>query len=78
MRVKIIIRSGVPETVLADGDVDVEIIDIDKDYNDYEALCKREREVLDDKTLQSIDFDTANFEEDTPLMDSASAEHSGI
>lgn len=77
MRVKIIIRSGVPETVLADGDVDVEIIDIDKDYNDHVALCKREREVLDDKTLQSIDFDTANFEEDTPLMDSASTEHPG-
>ena len=51
LRVKVIIRSGVPEAVLADGNVDVEIIDIDKDYDDYEALCKRKREVLDDKTL---------------------------
>ena len=62
-RVKVIIRSGVPEVVLADGDVDVEIIDIDKDYDDYEALCKRKHEVLDDKSLHSIDFVTANFEE---------------
>ncbi len=62
-RVKVIIRSGVPEVVLADGDVDVEIIDIDKDYDDHEALCKREREVLNDKSLHSIDFVTANFEE---------------
>ena len=62
-RVKVIIRSGVPEVVLADGDVDVKIIDIDQDYDGYEALCKREREVLNDKSLHSIDFVTANFEE---------------
>ena len=61
VRVKVIIRSGVPEVVLANGDADVEIIDID--YDDYEALCKREREVLNDKSLHSIDFVTANFEE---------------
>ena len=40
VKVKVIIEEGIAAGVLADGDVEVEIIDIDPDYRDYEALRK--------------------------------------
>ena len=45
MRVKVIINDGVTVGVLADGDVEVEIIDDDRDYEDHEYLEKYEAEV---------------------------------
>lgn len=64
IRVKVIIADGVVTDVLSDGDVDVEIVDVNKDYADYDALVKRRDEVYEDKTLQERNYKVANFIED--------------
>ena len=46
MRIKVIIHDGIVTEVLSDGLAEVEVIDIDKDYEDYDALCARERSRL--------------------------------
>ena len=38
MRVKMGMRDGIVTSVLADGDVGVEVVDVNKDYEDYDAL----------------------------------------
>lgn len=63
--VKVIITDGIASGVLANKKVDVEIISIDKDYEDYEALCQYEDSLHDDETLQERVFTVAHFEEDT-------------
>lgn len=62
--VKVIINDGVVTGVLADGSVDVEIIDVDEDYEDCEALKKYEKEVYEDKTLEERQFTVAHFGEE--------------
>ena len=64
MRVKVIINDGVTVAVLADGDVEVEIIDDDRDYEDHEYLEKYEAEVRSDPTLKEVDYTVAHFGED--------------
>lgn len=64
LKVKVIINEGVASSVLADGDVEVEIIDIDPDYEDYEALREYEEELYEQEDLKPIDFTTAHFEEE--------------
>lgn len=61
--VKVIITDGIVSGVLANKEVDVEIINIDDDYEDYEALCQYEDNLRNDKTLQDYDFTVAHFEE---------------
>ena len=63
MKVKIIIEEGIAVGVLADGDVEVEIIDIDPDYEDYEALQSYEKEVRNDPSLREREFTVAHFED---------------
>lgn len=63
--VKAIITDGIASGVLANKKVDVEFISIDKDYEDYEALCQYEDRLRKDETLQEWDFTVAHFEEDT-------------
>lgn len=63
MRVKVVIEEGIITNVLSDGEAEVEIIDVNIDYDDYDALCKRRDEVLEDNTLQEIDFTVTKFEE---------------
>lgn len=63
MRVKVVIEEGIITNVLSDGEAEVEIIDVNVDYDDYDALCKRRDEVLGDDTLQEIDFTVTKFEE---------------
>ncbi len=63
-RVKVIINDGIVTGVLADGAVDVEIIDVDEDYEDCEALKKYESEVYEDKTLEEQQFTVAHFREE--------------
>ena len=51
---------------MADGDVEVEIIDIDpdyRDYRDYEALRKYEEEIRGDPALKEREFAVAAFED---------------
>lgn len=63
MKVKIIICDGIVSDVLADGEVDVEVVAIDKDYEDYHALLRYEEELRQDPTLKSRDYTCAHFEE---------------
>lgn len=63
--VKVIITNGIVSGVLANKEVDVEIISIDDDYEDYDALCQYEDSLREDETLQERGFTVARFEEDT-------------
>lgn len=63
IRVKVIINDGIAVGVLADGDVDVEIVDVDEDYEDYEALKEYEEELYGDPTLKEREYTVAHFEE---------------
>ena len=63
VKVKVIIEEGIATSVLANGDVEVEIIDIDPDYRDYEALRKYEEEVRDDPVMKERAFTVAAFED---------------
>lgn len=62
VKVKIVIWEGIVTNVLADGDVDVEIIDVDPDYEDYEALKKYEEELHTDPELKEREYTVAHFE----------------
>ena len=64
VKVKIIIEEGIAVGVLADGDVEIEIIDIDPDYEDYEALKSYEEEIRSDLGLRECQFTVAHFEDD--------------
>lgn len=63
-KVKVIIHDGVVMEVLADGPVDVEIVDVDVDYEDYNELSDYEQELYKDKSLKPSDFTVAHFGED--------------
>lgn len=62
VQVKVIIEEGVATGVLADGDVEVQIIDIDPDYEDCEALRRYEKELRLDPSLKVRDYTVAHFE----------------
>lgn len=64
MKVKVIIWEGIVTGVLADGDVDVEIIDVDPDYEDYKELKIYEEELHSDPALKEQDFTVAHFGEE--------------
>lgn len=61
--VKVVITDGIASSVLASKQVEVEFISIDKDYEDYEALCQYEENLRNDETLREYDFTVAHFEE---------------
>ncbi len=62
MRVKVIIYEGIATEVLADGPVDLEVVDIDGDNEDYDKLMKYDEELHKDESLKSVDFTVAKFE----------------
>ena len=62
VKVKVIIEEDIAAGVLADGDVEVEIIDIDPDYEDSEALRRYEKELQNDPSLKVRDYTVAHFE----------------
>lgn len=64
MRVKVIIIDGIATEVLTDGPVDLEVVNIDKDYEDYDELLDYEAALHKDETLKSIDFTVAHFGEE--------------
>jgi len=64
MKIKVIIREGIVDEVLSDGPVEVEIVDINKDYEDYDALNKYADELYDDKGMKSCSFTVATFSDD--------------
>lgn len=64
MLVKVIIRDGIVQDVLSTEPVEVEIVDTNKDYEDYDDLCDYEQELYADETLKSQDFTVAHFGEE--------------
>ena len=64
VKIKVIIHEGITINVLADGMADVEIVDIDSDYEDYDALCVYEANLLQDSSLSELPFTVAHFEEE--------------
>lgn len=64
MRVKVIINNGIATEVLADGPVELEVVDIDDDYEDYDKLLEYKKELHKDESLKSVDFTVAHFEEE--------------
>ena len=61
MRIKVILHGGVVDSVLSDSEADVEVISIDKDYEDYDELCAYEEKLYMDQNLKSISFSSAHF-----------------
>lgn len=66
LEIKVIINEGVVEAVLKNQDIPVrlEVIDINTDYSDYEALEDYRNEVYDDPAFKDCDYTVANFEEE--------------
>lgn len=64
MKIKVIIDGGIASMVLADGEADVEIVGIDKDYEDYDTLCAYEAELRKDRSLHELPFTSAHFGEE--------------
>ena len=62
VKVKVIIEEGIATGVLADGDVEVEIVDIDPDYEDCDALRGYEEGLRNDPVLKEREFTVAHFE----------------
>lgn len=64
LQIKVIIRDGLAEAVLVNQDipVEVEIIDIDKDYRDAKALDEYADSFYKDPSFKQCDYTTANFE----------------
>ena len=67
IKIKVIVESGLVQYVLINGDsslVDLEVVDVDSDYEDYEELIKYRDGLLDNLAYESLDFNVANFEPD--------------
>lgn len=66
MKVKIIIRDGITEAVLADTKepMEVEVVDYCKDYEDAEQLESYMDELYADESLHQQDFTVARFDEE--------------
>ena len=62
VKVKVIIEEGIAAGILADGDVEVEIVDIDPDYEDCDALRCYEEGLRNDPALKEQEFTAAYFE----------------
>lgn len=57
MKLKVIIRDGIVESVLTDDPkipVEVQIVDIDDDYEDFEELRKYAEELYDDPAYEEV------------------------
>ena len=64
LQVKVILNEGIVEGVLKDQEtpVEVEVVDVNKDYDDYEQLRDYRAALYEDKSFRSCDYTTANFE----------------
>lgn len=65
LNIKVIISGGIIQNVLKDQDVTVhvEIIDIDKDYEDYEKLEEYCASVCSNPAFMDCSYAVANFED---------------
>ena len=55
-------EEGIATGVLADGDVEVEIVDIDPDYEDCEDLRSYKERLRNDPVLREREYTVAHFE----------------
>ena len=60
--IKVIIHDGIVVDVLATAPVAVEVLDIDRDYEDFDALTRYEEELRQDPELRSRDYTVAHFD----------------
>lgn len=65
MRIKVIIVDEIVTSVLTDGDAEIEIIDINRDYRDCRQLCAYEEELRRGADLHESAFTVANFCDDS-------------
>lgn len=68
MIVKVIIHDGIVVSVLSTETSEVEIIDIDKDYVDYESLIKYEQELYQNTSLHEQNYTVAHFDTECEIM----------
>lgn len=65
MKVKVMIENGVVNTVLGDKEaaeakIDIEIVDTNSDYNDYQTLKDYSDKLYADQTLSDIPYKVAD------------------
>lgn len=65
MRVKVIINEGIVQDVLCDGaeSPEIEVVDVNKDYEDYGELSKYQDALYADPSLHSCPYTSAHFGE---------------
>lgn len=67
VKIKVLVEGGLVQTVLVNGNsplIDLEVVDVDSDYEDYDELIKYRDGLLDNPAYESLNFDVANFEPD--------------
>lgn len=64
MKIKVIIDEGIITSVLSDGMADVEIVDVDSNYEDYHSLRQYKAELMHDRDLHEIPFAVVKFGEE--------------
>ena len=68
MKIEIIIRDGLVESVLGDDEAlqnaDIEIVDNDEDYEDAEKIAKYTNQLYDMDGMNDIPFTSVHFSED--------------
>lgn len=66
MKIKVIIRNGVVESALSDKgeDIDMEVVDIDDDYEDHDALCAYADSLYNSHEFREIGYTVARFGEE--------------
>lgn len=73
LNLKVILDNGIVEGVLKDKDapVQVEVLDIDEDYEDYAKLDAYRKEIYSDKSFIPCDYTVARFDEEPEFSDLA-------
>lgn len=64
MKVIVIIHDGIVSGARTDiaEPLEIEVLDIDKDYEDYERLKEYEDQLYTDPSLRSVDHTTVRFD----------------
>ena len=65
MKVKVVIYDGIVQDVLSDGEqVEIEIIDVDSDYEDHDELQEYAEQLYADPSFHHIDYSVAHFQDE--------------
>lgn len=66
MKIAVIFRNGVTEAVLSDAPAgqapEIEIVNIDDDYSDYERLKAHADDLYENPSMREIPYYTAHFD----------------